>query len=105
MVVVFWCSVCLLDVGQHPRLIKERLLRAVETEEDFEFSIGVSGDPIGFDTCRDLQAEVDIYGPIGFFLEAGAVGRPAGPLPSKLTVGMPQITAWMARCWIMRSAR
>ena len=37
---------CLLDVGQLPALVEERLLRPVETGEHFEAPVGVCGNPV-----------------------------------------------------------
>jgi hypothetical protein len=80
------------DIRQFPCLVEEGLLRAVEAEEDFEFSIGVGRDPVGFFAGRGFRSEVDIYGTVAVLLQSSGGGGAAGPLHvADEGVGLPVV--------------
>src|SRR5262245_27868036 len=61
------CLLCcnLLNVRQLPCLVEQRLLGAVQAEQNFKFSAGARRHPVGLLACRSLGAEVNVYRSIG----------------------------------------
>src|SRR5262245_57232718 len=50
----------LLNVGQSPLLLEQRLGRGVETEHEFEMALGVGRNPVRLLALRRLGAEPDV---------------------------------------------
>src|SRR6185295_4058962 len=69
----------LLDVRQPPRLLEQRLLRAVEAEENLEPSVGARGNPVRFLAVRGFRAEVDVHRAVVVLLQSRRLGRAARP--------------------------
>src|SRR5437773_3677922 len=64
----------LLDVRQLPRFLKQRFFRSIETEENFEPSVGARGNPVRFLAGGCLGPEVDIYRTISVRLQSRRMG-------------------------------
>src|SRR5580704_19253223 len=85
-------SVNLLYVRQLPGFVEEGFLRAVETEEDFESSIGIRRNPVRVFACWRFGSEVDIHRTVGILLQSRGQGGAAGPLHvADESVGVPII--------------